>query len=307
MPSNPPTRPPWERSRPDLKKPPLLNRRAGPGDGAFADDIWVGDPEEWVAERSPAYVADQERPKPRAIEAGPMEFSTSVGLQPWPVVVWDVNAYYAELGVSWRATRTQIREAYQRLGGDRSDRLTYIVKQLLDPAVRANYDATQPGSVFFDRYIAEYVKAQMLADQVADHGRILTFDDQIAADLNAIDLTKFMNRPFDMVPPEMQNVGTRWRWGYYLWTSDTYDTDRLRQWQELLVSALAGKGVILNLSVGLVGGSLEPMRVEAVGYRVVVFLGDDELPTLQLAQAAADRVVKTVVAMQSEGIPRYAV
>jgi hypothetical protein len=258
-----------------------------------------------VAERSPAYVAEQ--PKPRAIESGPMDFTSCVALQPWPTVVWDVNAYYAELGIPWRATRTQIREAYQRLGGDGSDRLTYIVKQLLDPVIRANYDATQPGSVFFDRYIAEYVKNQMLADQVVEHGRILTFDDQVVQELSVIDLTKFMNRPFDTVLGEVQNMGARWRWGYYLWASDIYDTDRLRQWQELLVSALAGKGVNLRLSVGLVGGSQEPMRVEAVGYRVVAFLGEAETPSLELAQAAADRVVKIVVSMQSEGIPRYAI
>jgi hypothetical protein len=306
MPNNPPTRPPWERQRPDNPKPPRLNRRAGPGDGAFADAIWVGDPEEWVAERSPAFVA-QDRPKPRAIEAGPMEFSTCVALQAWPMVVWDVNAYYAELGVSFRATWREIREAYQRLRGDASERLTYIVKQLLDPGIRATYDACQPGSVFFDRYIAEYVKGQMLADQMAEHGRILTFDDQIAQDLHSIDLSQYMDRPFDMVPPMSHNEASRWRWGFYLWASDDYNTDKLRQWQGLLVSALARKGVVLQLSIGLVGGSAEPMRVEAVGYRVVAFLGDTESPSLELAQAAADRVVKTVITMQSERIPRHAI
>jgi hypothetical protein len=302
MPSNPPTRPPWERSRPDIK-PPRLNRRAGPGDGAFADDIWIGDPEEWVAERSPAYVAE-EQPRPHAVESGPMEFTSCVGVQRWPLIVWDVNAYYAELGVPWTASRAEIRAAYQRCRGDTSDRLTYIVKQLLNDEVRARYDACQPGSVFFDRYIAAYVKDQMLKDHVAEHGRILSFEDQVE-DLHTVDLSKYMNRPFDTVPPEGQNVASRWRWGFYLWASDDYDTAKLRQWQGLLVEALARKGVVLKLSIGLVGGSLEPMRVEAVGYRVVAFLSDAEEPIPQLAEAAADRVVDIAVSMQTERIHRH--
>jgi hypothetical protein len=301
MPNNPPTRPPWERARPDIK-PPTLRRSAGPGDGAFADDIWVGDPEEWVAERSPAYVA-QERPRPYAVETGPMEFTSCVGLQRWPLIVWDVNAYYAELGIPWMATRSEIREAYQRRHGDTSDRLTYIVKQLLDPEVRDQYDACQPGAVFFDRYIAAYVKNQMLRDHVIEHGRILNFEE--VEDLNTIDLSKYMNRPFDTVTPEGQNVPSRWRWGFYLWASDDYDTAKLRQWQGLLIEALARKGAVLNLSVGLVGGSLEPMKVEAVGYRVVAFLSDTEQPIPQLAEAAADRVISTASSMQSERIHRH--
>jgi hypothetical protein len=230
-----------------------------------------------------------------------MEFTSCVGLQAWPLVVWDVNAYYAELGISWRASKPEIREAYQRRHGDRSDRLTYIVKQLLDPEVRAAYDACQPGSVFFDRYIAAYVKDQILRDQVIEEGRILDFEDQIAP----IDLSRYMNQPFDMVAPEEGEWGTRWRWGFYLWASDDYDTVKLRQWQGLLVEALARKGVVLKLSVGLVGGSPEPMRVEAVGYRIVAFLSDDEQPIPQLAEAAADRVVETAVSMQAERIHRH--
>lgn len=301
MPSNPPTRPPWERSRPDIA-PPRLRRSAGPGDGAFADDIWIGDPEAWVAERSPAYVA-QESPKPFAVETGPMEFSSCVGLQCWPLVVWDVNAYYAELGIPWTASRKEIKEAYQRRRGDTSDRLTYIVKQLLDPEVRAAYDTCQPGSVFFDRYIAAYVKDQMLRDHVAEHGRILSFEE--AEDLNTVDLSKYMNRPFDTVTPGEQNVPSRWRWGFYLWATDDYDTAKLRQWQELLIEALARKGAVLSLSIGLVGGSVEPMKVEAVGYRVVAFLSDTEQPIPQLAEAAADRVVATASSMKSERIHRH--
>jgi hypothetical protein len=231
-----------------------------------------------------------------------MEFTSCVGLQTWPMIVWDVNAYYAELGIPWTASRAEIRAAYQRRRGDTSDRLTYIVKQLLDPEVRALYDACQPGSVFFDRYIASYVKDQMLRDHVSEHGRILGFEDQ--EDLTTVDLSKYMNRPFDTVPPEGQNVG-RWRWGFYLWASDDYDTVKLRQWQGLLIEALARRGVVLNLSIGLVGGSLEPMKVEAVGYRVCAFLSDTEQPTLQLAEVAADRVVSTASSMQAERIHRH--
>lgn len=303
------TSPPWERERP-RPEAPVLHRGTGLGEGRTRDDIFVGDPEEWVAQRSPQF-ADAVRPKPRAIEAGPMEFTTCVGMEPWPAIIWDVNAYYADLGISPRATKREIKDAYIRLEGHKSLRLTYIVKQLLNPSVRTAYDATQPGSVFFDRYIAEFVQNQMFKDQVDDFGRILTFDERVEQELMQVDLTKYMDKPFDPQHPIDSAIAgehdrsNRWRWGYYLWDTDDYDTERLREWQGMLIEALARREAVLRLSVGLVGGSVEePMKVEAVGYRVVVFLGEAEQPLPQWAELAADRVVHTVAKIQAERIPR---
>lgn len=240
-----------------------------------------------------------------------MEFTSCVGMEPWPTVVWDVNGYYRDLGVTHRATRKDLRDAYIRLEGHKSKRLTYVLGQLLNPSIRAAYDATQPGSVFFDRYIAEYVQEQMFKDQVEDFGRILTFDERIEQDLMQVDLTQYMDKPYDPHHPIDNAIAgehdrsKRWRWGYYLWDTDDYDTERLREWQGLLIEALARREAVLKLSVGLVGGSMdEPMRVEAVGYRVVVFLGEAEQPLPQWAELAADRVVQTVAKIQAERIPR---
>lgn len=303
------TQAPWERARPNPTPPPL-RRGTGLGEGNTREDIFVGDPEEWVAQRSPQF-AEAVRPKPRAIEAGPMEFTTCVGLEPWPTIVWDVNGYYRDLGVSYRATRKELRDAYIRLEGHKSKRLTYVLGQLLNPSIRAAYDATQPGSVFFDRYMAEYVQDQMFKDQVEDFGRILTFDERVEQEMMQVDLTQYMDKPFDPNQSIDKAItgehdrSKRWRWGYYLWDTDNYDTERLREWQGLLIEALARREAVLKLSVGLVGGSMvEPMRVEAVGYRVVVFLGEAEQPLPQWAELAADRVVQTIAKIQAERIPR---
>ena len=287
--------------------PPVLRRGSGEGEGRTREDIFVGEPEEWVAQRSPQF-AEAVRPKPRPVEAGPMEFTTNVGLERWPTIVWDVNGYYRDLGVSHRATRIELRDAYIRLEGHKSKRLTYVLRQLLNPEIRAAYDATQPGSVFFDHYMAEYVQDQMFADQVEEFGRILTFDERVEQEMMQVDLTQYMNKPFetvDTVTPTGHDSSGRWRWGYYLWGTDIYDTDRLRQWQGLLIEALARREAVLKLSVGLIGGSVEePMRVEAVGYRVVAFLGEAEQPLPEYAERAADRVVQTVAQLQTERIPR---
>lgn len=272
--------------------PPRLNRGNGTGDGSFRSEIWRGDPNDWIRDREGTTLEDTlHNVKPIPVPAGPMICSTSVSLEKWPTVVWDVNNYYAELGIHWSASNKEIREAYQALDGASSERLTYIVKQLLDPEIRRGYDATQLGSVFFDKYIAEYVKQQMMKDQVEETGRLMSFDEQIEAGYEAIDLSSFINKS---VNPEEKDwtdddpeFKDRWKWGYYLLGTEDYDTTKLQEWQSLLIQAFSEKSLVIGLGVGITIGQT---GLDIVDSNLVAFISVNDNPEINLARKIAGHI-----------------
>jgi hypothetical protein len=206
---------------------------------------------------------------------------------------YDTNGYYRELGVLLWATRREIRKAYQAKRGWLSDRLTYIVHQLLDVQVRRDYDETPLGSLFLDDYVQDWMRRERVRNVVA----LL-----MQGNLEASEVLK--NAPLGW---ESENLSQRprslfdydysseeWPWAYYLWRSDCHDVERLRQWQELLVSVLGERKEHHQLAIGFAGEIESSCEVLTVGYRVCVFLHEDELPTEVLARAAASRVVKHI-------------
>ena len=63
--------------------------------------------------------------------------------------------------VHFRATRAEIREAYQSSGGSGNVRLTMIAGVLLNPKRRLSYDLTPLGRLFFDDEIEEAIRTQL--------------------------------------------------------------------------------------------------------------------------------------------------
>lgn len=227
------------------------------------------------------------------IVGNPLDFSTCVDLVLYPPIIWDTNRYYARLGVDPRATKAEIREAYIAKGGQDDERLTYIFKQLLDPEMRAAYDSTPLGALFFD-YEIETAGRRVLADEVAKLRAMGLLDE-------AEELEQAIAEAFDAVVDSTDSTGhhkashpgrTVWAWGYYTLMSGSQDTERLVEWRGLLIQALQGKGID-RLAVGFSRWTGVPWEVRRIGYRIVVFLSDDEQPTEAMAQAAADRVVHT--------------
>ncbi len=220
--------------------------------------------------------------KPHPVKTGPMEFSTSKTLSKWPMIIWDVNGYYASLGVSPFATKREIKEAYQLLNGHESDRLTYIVKQLLDSSIRRAYDACQPNSRFFDKYEMEFVRRTMIEDHRKKHGRSLDINEQASSGEVPLNLEQFLNAEIDL--DRGMNSGyddNRFRWGFYLWRAAEYDFEKLKEWQRCLCIASTDA---VNLSLGLMGGVEEPTRMVRVGFYQVAFLNINVDPSIQLAQ-----------------------
>lgn len=211
--------------------------------------------------------------------------STCGTLAVWRPIVWDVNGYYLELGVPTDATRLQIRRAYQDLGGHGSPRLTYIVKQLLDPEIRAAYDATPLGRLFFDRYVEEYVRRKIAEDTAGLAG---TDPDLLSTE--QIDLSHLRNRPAPTIGGSSAQVVddylepgygalNHWPRGWLSWRWKTPgSTSRLAEWLHLLLGALPNFGdrKDTRFALGLYRGSDE-YRIEVLERTPVIWF-DVDLP-----------------------------
>jgi hypothetical protein len=273
-----------------------MPQTGGPPEGKFRAPIWTGhEPPEMGADlwenlaawdeespNAPTYTEEEVEAmylRPVAVPAGPYEFATAQEMEPWPTIVWDVNSYYAELGVSPNATRAQLKAAYQAKKGWGSPRLTYILRQLLDAEIRAAYDSSRPGSVFFDEYIARWFHQQSLNDSIAEEGRLLTLDERIDKGQEELDLSKYMNRPYDLDKGLDDEVPLAWRWGYYLYGAYTHNHELLNKWQTLLLTANSLKPE--KLCVGLLATSdPAPVRLVLIGLRLVAFVREDIEPTV---------------------------
>lgn len=230
---------------------------------------------------------------------GPVEFSTCTLLALSPEVCWDVNGYYRELGVHWKASRKELMRAYQSFGAMPSARIAYIFKQLLNPVIRREYDRTPLGGLFLDDYVKEAIQreATMRAAKKRMDGQDITPEqilDEMGLRLLPDDEEALDDEVLGEEDVRALDVGDTgiWPWSFYLWRTKQIDEGRLRQWQEMLASAFGSRGVHLRLAVGLHGSSVHPWVIAAVGYRTVVFLHRDHQPTVEAAEAVVDRVVQ---------------
>lgn len=212
---------------------------------------------------------------------GPADCSTTMALEAYPSIVWDANAYYATLGVSPRATKRQIRLAYQLKGGQHSERLTFVMHQLLNAEVRAAYDATPIGTLFFDDVVMDWVRAQAAAD-LAQAREQAAFLNKGEVEVEELKLSDLLNKPYlvDRSNIRRHYGKDAWEWSYYQWDSRCDDTGRLRVWRDALVERLwrrRGSGRPgIRLAVGYYTGPLPwaVARLES-GDRIVAFLHED--------------------------------
>lgn len=237
---------------------------------------------------------------PKQVGNGPSTCSTVTALEPFPAHVWDTNGYYSALGVSSRASRKQLREGYQAVGGQSSVWITYCLSQLLDPSTRRAYDLTPLGSRFMDRYeqkaLKDRAKAEARRKGVApeqvldDWGYALHPEDpyeepdgQMPEPENLTDLEEMGQR---------DDVEVEWVFSYFLWRTGQRSIDRLAEWQTLLISALARRGKTPPLAVGYVGNQPHPYVVGKVGTTHIVFLNTGCSPTEETADSAARALLR---------------
>lgn len=220
---------------------------------------------------------------------GPTTASTCTVLDVPGRFIFDTNRYYADLGVRTDATRRELREAYQAKAGHTSTRLTYVFKQLLDPQIRSRYDATPLGSLFLDDYVMEWLRRLRVQESSALRAAGRVDEAEVLEADSFGGLLDTEAREDQDEPPTSDR--TMWSWGFYLRRSDCFDVERISQWQELLVSALARGGLHLQLEVGFCGDMALKWDFYRDGDRILVFLNEDEQPTEALAAQVASRVV----------------
>jgi hypothetical protein len=223
---------------------------------------------------------------PKLIGIGPHRFSTSLALERWPSIIWDVNAYYATLGVSTHATRREIREAYQRLNGHDSERLTYIVKQLLNDEVRRAYDACRFNTLFYDRYLDKVFKERDKVE-ARRHGQmeevevtsVETPEEELNHQVGAVDDDEFGDL--------YSNPDREWDWGFYLWRTASPNVGLARRWQHFVYQVFLGRDI--SLSVGLMGGT-EPVKLIKVEGDYVAFINEYATPSIHLAKTLLSKL-----------------
>lgn len=211
---------------------------------------------------------------------GAVDMSTSMALSVIPKVVWDVNGYYRSLGITWPFTPTkkELREGYQAADGQSSERLTYNFKQLLDPSIRAEYDAMPLGSHYRDKYAVEedVRKLSSLAKKLSeDEGRMVTIDE----------LLDEAERSRPKLPPQPESDHRVWDWGFYALQSRKYDSEPLEEWQQYLTKAFSAAGLEEVISIGYIGKTEEPATIRHHDNRTVIFLNENTHPTPELAEA----------------------
>ncbi len=194
--------------------------------------------------------------------------------------IWDVNGYYASLGVDVRASKTEIRKAYMATNGHSNEYLTFVVKQLLNPDIRRAYDACSYGSVFMDPYRKQQLRNSFLSRkrQASPLDLIASTDEDGAVPNDG----EFLSHPLSTL--------SRWGFSYYVWGGVEPDELALMKWQGALVSVLGGRRLNCRIAVGVMEDRTHPWYVCTVGYRIVVFLAHDEQPSIANAQAAATQV-----------------
>lgn len=233
--------------------------------------------------------------------------STSMELECWPSVVWDVNGYYRELGVGWAATRKQMLRSYLMRGGQDDERLTYILSQLLDPEVRRAYDACPLGESFFDEYVAAEIRKQALrvarrlsvsADKALSILGYEIRDDDPESDSDVdIPQEDGENGVTSEASSEAPEV---WPYTYYLWRMRKREmrlatVEVMRRWQEAIIAECGARGVSINFGVGIMGGG-RASRVLTLSVRDarVAFVSVNHIADIEvLAPSAVDRLISS--------------
>lgn len=221
---------------------------------------------------------------------GPDRWSTSMALVPVVRVCHDVNGYYQELGVDWRATRKELMQAYMAKDGQSSVRLTYVFKQLLDPLIREAYDRSPAGEPFLDDYTQDDLKrrAHMEAARRSTLGQVVT-PDEVLDEMGYVSLDE--EEGVDTVRAARQDSSQSkarqgWRYSYYAWqTRDFVQNEAgLQEWQELLSLESKRVGSSVEVAIGVTSSlSDRSFIIEVVGGKPVIFFSTETEPTSKIA------------------------
>lgn len=237
--------------------------------------------------------------------------SSSQELALLPEICWDVCGYYARLGVHWKATHKEIREAYLEKDPTQQDeRLHYVVMQLKDRVVRRAYDLQPLGGLFMgDRYVRETIERQAAIvasrqnaeaewdDEKTTQGEVLKewgFDKGVSADEARERLrAQYSQAPLGSAETALGKTMHSWdrQWAYYRLADlddddPASDTRALEAWQVMLCRALTLRGLAGRFAVGTWPGHGPKIWLDSNQSCIIFFIGQDEPPSPELAMNA---------------------
>lgn len=215
--------------------------------------------------------------EPLLAQHGQMTFSASLVLDLPRRVIWDVNRYYAELGVDPHVPKAELRRAYQDSVQD--PRSTYIAKILLNDETRREYDALQVGQLWFDPWLAARVRDEVLADTI---GNDLTEQDvEDGTRTVRQEIHSREDQPVDLRP---NAHGLNWNngWGHYGWKVGQRDW-LMARWRLMLALAARDLGVRLERAMVGVMRSADPVGFQKTHSGTIFFIEVDTIATIELA------------------------
>ena len=231
-----------------------------------------------------------------------VEFSTCQDLVQIPLLCWDVNGYYRTMGVHWKATKKELMIAFHEFGPMPSAYQMYVFKQLLNVAIRREYDRCPLGAPYLnDDYVQDAMKAKASdeARRRSQEGQPTSAQDIINENYQFIPEDDTPDLGLDGAPDEDKSAELseadltfQWPFSYFLWRAkEREETEqRMATWQRVLVRALASEGLVLQLAVGSLGKQPYPFAVVQVGDTRVIFLNEKEEPTEDLAASVASTI-----------------
>lgn len=194
---------------------------------------------------------------------GQRSFSTCLDLDLLPI--HDVNRWYADLGVSARASRREIARAYRELDGSDSVWLTHCFTSLWDRDTRRAYDRCRSGTRYWDEYELELARSILLASAGVE-----TFPNS--------------SRALDNSTPEEHAESTP-DWGWVCFDTNEGSAAESDRWRIEVSSAAHQAQLHRTISTGRHshGQSWEIRTVEGI---TVVSLHNSIAPTRSAAQVA---------------------
>ena len=236
------------------------------------------------------FVRDHYDVNPQPKPTGPLFFTTARGLDRYPPIIWDPNRYYARLGVSTRASKAEIRKAFQRLKGHDDPTMTWAARVLLSDAMRRNYDGLRLGEVFPDEESAALVRVVEALNRAVN---LFKATDEERAAYVAEAETRMREVAKLRAEGKNDQPGSRWGWGYFTLRSDCCDLDLLEAWQEHLLEALVEvdcHSPVVLLGVGFVRHG-DPWEVHKMNGHHVIFIDATLRPTRALARSAIESIL----------------
>lgn len=261
---------------------------ADEGDGFTNDDVVI--PSQRLHTDSPIVYGE-----------GPVDFTTCTDVARVypPYHVWDVEGYYRALGVSHLATRRDLRRRFLEIDGHSSERLTWIVKTLLDQAQRHEYDMLPLGARWIeDPWVQDDIKKKAAVE--AQKRRMMGWESSAEAVLNEWGFKQVE----DEFGPEGLNtnnnkealreqqlaeqdgvINDAWCYSYFMWRT-TNTTAPMQQWQEMLLAAASRSKYVGKMAIGLLGKAENAFAIENIHGHTVVFISDGHEPSNSIADEA---------------------